>query len=192
MSVGFLPSVLRGVTLTTSGRLPDGHLRVSGSTDTDGLLVGLDDRDDAFLVSGIGLAGVLRRDLVDDFPRGVALEPFGDPAADDFTSEAAPGRRELNFTAMGGAYNRVPTDATAFVHRSERFLLEHVAHDGDQWLDRSWVLAHALASGRFYPNFPDPDLDDWATAHHGGNAERLRAVKRSYDPERLFRFPQAI
>jgi hypothetical protein len=71
-------------------------------------------------------------------------------------------------------------------------LLEHVAHDGDQWLDRSWVLAHALASGRVYPNFPDPDLSDWATAYHGGNAGRLRAVKRSYDPERLFRFPQAI
>src|SRR2546430_2575440 len=83
MSVGFLPSALRGVTLTTSGRLPDGHLRVSRSADTDGLLVGLDDGDDAFLVSGKGLAGVLRRDLVDDFPRGVALEPFGDPAADD-------------------------------------------------------------------------------------------------------------
>jgi hypothetical protein len=114
------------------------------------------------------------------------------PLIDEFTSEAAPGRRELNFTAMGGAYNRVPADATAFAHRSERFLLEHVAHDGDQWLDRSWVLAHALASGRVYPNFPDPDLDDWATAYHGGNAERLRAVKRSYDPERLFRFPQAI
>jgi FAD/FMN-containing dehydrogenase len=114
------------------------------------------------------------------------------PLIDQLTSGTAPGRRELNFTAMGGAYNRVPADATAFVHRSERFLLEHVAHDGDQWLDRSWALAHALASGRVYPNFPDPDLDDWATAYHGGNAERLRAVKRSYDPERLFRFPQAI
>jgi FAD binding domain/Berberine and berberine like len=111
---------------------------------------------------------------------------------DEFTSGAAPGRRELNFTAMGGAYNRVPADATAFVHRSERFLLDHVGHDGDPWLDRSWALAHALASGRVYPNFPDPDLDDWASAYHGGNAERLRAVKGGYDPERLFRFPQAI
>ena len=114
------------------------------------------------------------------------------PLIDEFTSGAAPGRRELNFTAMGGAYNRVPADATAFVHRSERFLLDHVACDGDRWLDRSWALAHAFASGRVYPNFPDPALDDWATAYHGGNAERLRAVKRRYDPDRLFRFPQAI
>ena len=96
------------------------------------------------------------------------------------------------FLDTNGAYNRVPADATAFVHRSERFLLEHVARGGDQWLDRSWTRAHAHASGRVYPNFPDPDLDDWAAAYHGGNAERLRAVKRRYDPERLFRFPQAI
>jgi FAD/FMN-containing dehydrogenase len=114
------------------------------------------------------------------------------PLIDELASGAAPGRRELSFTAMGGAYNRVPADATAFVHRSERFLLDHVACDGDRWLDRSWALAHAFASGRVYPNFPDPGLDDWATAYYGGNAERLRTVKRSYDPERLFRFPQAI
>ena len=111
---------------------------------------------------------------------------------DELVSGAAPGRRALNFTAMGGAYNRVPAGATAFVHRSERFLLDHVACDGDRWLDRSWALAHAFASGRVYPNFPDPGLDDWATPYHGGNAERLQAVKRSYDPERLFRFKQAI
>jgi hypothetical protein len=44
---------------------------------------------------------------------------------------AAGQRRELNFTPMGGAYNRVPADATAFVHRAERFLLEHVTvHPG--------------------------------------------------------------
>ncbi len=110
---------------------------------------------------------------------------------DGLTSGAA-SRRELHFTALGGAYQRVPADGTAFVHRSERFLLEHVAHDGDQWLGRSWALAHPYASGRVYPNFPDPALRDWAAAYHGANAERLRAVKRGYDPGRLFRFPQAI
>lgn len=111
---------------------------------------------------------------------------------DELTSGPVPGRRQLNFTVMGGAYNRVPADATAFAHRGERFLLEHAAGDGDHWLGRSWALAHAFASGRVYPNFPDPDLDDWAAAYHGENAERLRAVKRRYDPDRLFRFPQAI
>ena len=61
---------------------------------------------------------------------------------------AAPGWRELNFTGMGGAYNRVPAGATAFVHRSERFLLDPVACDGDRWLGRSWEPAHAFAFGR--------------------------------------------
>ena len=111
---------------------------------------------------------------------------------DRLTSGPAPGRRELNFTALGGAYQRVPAEATAYVHRGERFLLEHVSQDGDRWLDRSWALAHPYGSGRVYPNFPDPALRDWAAAYHGANAERLRAVKRRYDPERLFRFPQAI
>ena len=131
--------------------------------------------------------------LIDEFTSGAAAPGRGrTPTACRAPAAAGRGRRELNFTALGGAYNRVPADATAFVHRGEQFLLEHVASDGDHWLDRSWTLAHAFASGRVYPNFPDPGLDDWAAAYHGGNAARLRAVKRAYDPERLFRFPQAI
>lgn len=102
------------------------------------------------------------------------------------------GPRELHFTAMGGAYNRAGEGATAFAHRNERFLLEHVGRDDDPWVTRSWALVHPHASGRVYPNFPDPALDDWATAYHGGNLERLRAVKRAYDPDRLLRFPQAL
>lgn len=76
------------------------------------------------------------------------------------------GRRQLAFTAMGGAYNKVAEDATAFAHRSERFLLEHIADAADPWVDRSWATAHADGSGRVYPNFPDPALDDWAAAYH--------------------------
>jgi hypothetical protein len=102
------------------------------------------------------------------------------------------GRRELTFTAMGGAYNRIAEDATAFAHRSERFLLEHIADADDPWVDGSWAIAHADGSGRVYPNFPDPALDDWAVAYHADNHPRLRAVKNAYDPHRFFDFPQAI
>jgi Berberine and berberine like len=119
-------------------------------------------------------------------PRTLAslLTQLGEPRAT--------GRREITFTAMGGAYNRVAEDATAFAHRSERFLLEHIAEAGDPWVDGSWATAHADGSGRVYPNFPDPALDDWAVAYHAGNHPRLRAVKNAYDPHRFFDFPQAI
>ena len=107
-------------------------------------------------------------------------------------AERATGRREITFTAMGGAYNRVAEDATAFAHRSERFLLEHIAEAADPWVDGSWATAHADGSGRVYPNFPDPALGDWATAYHAGNHARLAAVKNAYDPHRLLDFPQAV
>ncbi|WP_350275385.1 FAD-binding oxidoreductase [Kribbella sp. HUAS MG21] len=97
----------------------------------------------------------------------------------------------LNFTPMGGAYNRVPAGATAFAHRAERFLLEHVGPVRDA-VRRSWALAHPYASGHVYPNFPDLDLTDWAAAYHGANYPRLLSVKQKYDPDRVFHCPQTI
>jgi hypothetical protein len=47
-------------------------------------------------------------------------------------------------------------------------------------------------SGGVYPNFPDPDLTDWARAYHGTNLERLVRLKERYDPEGFFRFHQAV
>jgi hypothetical protein len=83
---------------------------------------------------------------------------------------------------MGVAYNRVAPNATAFAHRSERFLLERVGEDSTRRVDRSWAIAYAHGSGRVYPNFPDPQLDSWADAYHGGNLARLVAAKHAYDP----------
>jgi FAD/FMN-containing dehydrogenase len=102
------------------------------------------------------------------------------------------GRRQLTFTALGGAYNRVPDTATAFAHRGQIFNLEHIAEGSRAWVDRSWAAAHVDASGHVYQNFPDPQLEDWPTAYHAGNYPRLAAIKRAYDPDRLFDFPQAV
>ncbi|WP_020393270.1 FAD-binding oxidoreductase [Kribbella catacumbae] len=130
----------------------------------------------------------------------IRSEFFSDPMASStlaslLTQLAEPRteyRRELTFTAMAGAYNRVAENATAFAHRSERFLLEHLAEAADPWVDASWATAHADGSGHVYPNFPDPALDDWAAAYHAGNHPRLIAVKNAYDPHRFFDFPQAL
>jgi FAD binding domain/Berberine and berberine like len=105
--------------------------------------------------------------------------------------------RKLDFMPWGGAYNRVPADATAFPHREELFLLEHsvvVPADFDAaateaaraWLSDSWQLVHPSGSGGVYANFPDTDLPDEERAYWGGNLERVRRVKEKYDPQGVF------
>jgi FAD/FMN-containing dehydrogenase len=107
--------------------------------------------------------------------------------------------RELDCMPFGGAYNRVPADATAFPHRGARFLLKHtVVVDPEAsrrekdaarlWLTRSWDSVHPWASGGVYVNFPDPDLVGAEHAYYGANYERLLSVKQQYDPDNFFRF----
>jgi len=43
-----------------------------------------------------------------------------------------------------------------------------------------------------YRNYPDINFKDWETAYYGRNYGRLQAVKRKYDPEDLFHYPQSV
>jgi FAD/FMN-containing dehydrogenase len=119
------------------------------------------------------------------------------------SGRASDEERELDFMPWGGAYNRVPPDATAFVHRRELFQLKHAAvvdagaADGAKdaarrWVDRSWSSVHPWGSGRVFPNFPDPDLEGWGQAYYGPNVDRLVKVKARYDPDNVFRFHQSL
>lgn len=123
---------------------------------------------------------------------------------DRFAGTRVPGEaRDLDFMPWGGAYNRMPSDATAFAHRDEQYLIEHVAalapgapdpakEAAHRYVTESWESVHPWGSGRVYPNFPDPALENWADAYYGPNYPRLQRVKARYDPEAFFRFPQSI
>lgn len=121
-----------------------------------------------------------------------------------FVADHAPGQyRELELIPWGGAFRRVPAHATAFVHRTPRFQIGHhgivygPANDEQQkavhaWVSRSWTEVHPSASGAVYPNYPDPDLPDWAGAYYGSNLARLTRVKAQYDPDNVFRFAHSV
>jgi FAD/FMN-containing dehydrogenase len=123
---------------------------------------------------------------------------------DALSSRRRPGEgRELDLMPWGGAYNRVPADATAFVHRDQRFQIKHAAvvepgasdtarASARRQVDRSWRSVHPWASGRVFQNFADPELGQWEDAYFGSNLTRLREVKARYDPEDLFRIDAAI
>ncbi|GAA4575136.1 FAD-binding oxidoreductase [Planotetraspora kaengkrachanensis] len=93
-----------------------------------------------------------------------------------------------------GAAAAVPPGDTAFGERRDHFAAEIVAAwepDGDGGAHRAWAGAVssalepcALPGG--YPNLLGPDDRDQAEVAYGGNAGRLRAAKRRYDPDAVF------
>ena len=107
---------------------------------------------------------------------------------------------------MGGAYGRVPEDATPFPNRAARFWLNVYGFWSDPSEDArlsEWARGFARAmephaSGGVYLNFLGEDREA-AGARAGALAvygpaklERLMAVKRRYDPDNVFRLNHNI
>jgi FAD/FMN-containing dehydrogenase len=152
--------------------------------------------------------GTLRRDTyaaASDF-YDTTLPPAGRQAligaTEAFTRIEARqgGGGSVALTALGGAVNRVDPAATAFVHRRSRVLVQYTASwqagaSGSPhraWLGSTHSAMRPYASGAAYQNYTDPTLTDWRTAYYGQAASRLSSLKRRYDPDRVFDFPQAL
>ena len=103
--------------------------------------------------------------------------------------------RVTQLRVLGGAIADVPADATAYGHRGERImanLAAFCATPEEKPAREAWVSEYAerLAGDRqpSYVNFAYHEDDDLLErAYPGQTLERLREVKRRYDPDNLFR-----
>jgi FAD/FMN-containing dehydrogenase len=103
------------------------------------------------------------------------------------------GRGAVFLDAHGGAINRVPKGATAFVHRDALFSIQYTAQNGGAtWLARVYAQLRPHVSGFAYQNYVDPQLTTWQHAYYGANLARLRKIKRDVDPHGLFHFAQSV
>jgi FAD/FMN-containing dehydrogenase len=96
---------------------------------------------------------------------------------------------------MGGAVEAVPCDATAFPHRRARNLIWMVTtwrpgEDPEPHLAWARSLAQAMqpfAAGGVYVNALGDEPLDRIRAAYGDNWDRLRRIKRAWDPDNVFR-----
>ncbi len=105
----------------------------------------------------------------------------------------------LSMYALGGKVSQVDTDNTAFFYREARFIiwLETIWEDSDfaeeniEWIKNRFPYLESVTEGS-YVNFPYNDLPNYLDAYYGEHVERIRNIKKEYDPFNIFSFPQGI
>jgi hypothetical protein len=100
----------------------------------------------------------------------------------------------------GGVASRVGVSETAFAHRQAQYDVLILA----QWVDPAesqrhieWARTSAdsirpFSSDSYYLNYLGEESEDTIKAAFGPNYERLRTVKKKYDPENFFSLNQNI
>ena len=139
------------------------------------------------------------------YARGEHLHGLPDDAVHAFAQHSTAGLHPLTVGVLfqhGGAVSRVPEDATAFSHRSARFMVHPIAiwmdpADDSRHIEWARGLAEAMApysTGGTYLNFmTDDGAEDVArSGYDDATYARLAALKRQYDPDNVFRFNQNV
>ncbi|MGP6157397.1 MAG: FAD-binding oxidoreductase [Vulcanimicrobiaceae bacterium] len=107
---------------------------------------------------------------------------------------------EIFIGQMGGAPSRVAPDATAYLDRNVKFIMnvhgrwETEAEDavGIAWCRSTFDAATPYATGGAYVNFLTAEEVDRVPAAYGSSYQRLVELKRKYDPTNLFCMNQNI
>ena len=118
----------------------------------------------------------------------------------DFLEKSDAPLRAAQLRVLGGAMARVPSDATAYAHRSSRIMVNLAAfYEGaaDKAAKEAWVrdFQSAIDQGdpAVYSNFlGDEGPQRVRDAYPGATWDRLVEIKRRYDPGNLFKLNQNV
>jgi len=134
-----------------------------------------------------GRSFILGGNIADASPQ--VLDAFVEHAA------LAPGEGSVSITALGGAIGRVGDDATAFTGRNAPFDVSADISWPDPALDdacATWVrdamaiVDADLLPGRYVNELSDSSPEMTRSTYGDAKLERLRALKRTWDPTNVF------
>jgi FAD/FMN-containing dehydrogenase len=109
--------------------------------------------------------------------------------------EDVPGDSSITITAMGGAIGRVPDDAMAFTGRTAPFDVSPDTGWSDpaldeanmQWVHQAMAIVQPdLLPGRYINELSDAGPEVTRSSYGDAKLERLRALKRAWDPANVF------
>jgi FAD/FMN-containing dehydrogenase len=123
-----------------------------------------------------------------------SLEPAAVEAILEQLPQSTAPMKAVQLRVLGGALAGVPNDATAFGHRDRGMFVNVAAmyvDQGEEETHDAWVngLADSLGkdgAGGYVGFMGGEDEETLRAAYPGGNWERLRGLKRRYDPDNLF------
>jgi FAD/FMN-containing dehydrogenase len=135
-----------------------------------------------------------RADFVADLPdEAIAVHAERGPTVPTVSST-------MHLYPIDGAVHDVPVDGTAFAARNVRFAQVILGADNDagqigalrEWVTGYHEALHPYAAPGAYVNFMMEEGAERVQATYGPNYERLRQVKRAYDPDNVFHVNQNI
>ena len=105
----------------------------------------------------------------------------------------------LTLYALGGKAGEIQSDETAFFYRDADYIISiqsqwtdgQDAQSNKEWVGKQFRYLKSITQGS-YINFPYCDLENPMQEYYGENADRLRTIKKKYDPNGFFSFLQCI
>jgi hypothetical protein len=112
---------------------------------------------------------------------------------------------QYNIVSMepyGGAINEVKPTRTAFVHRNAYFdiftdsfwMTDDEKEEAFSWL-RNYYESEKMKdiwSVHYYQNYVNDEYKNWQQGYFGENYPKLQSIKRKWDRDNVFNFPQSI